>query len=149
MAQWVTFNYQEWAARYPEFDTTVLGPAAQDLFAQAEMLHANDRSGPVASEDQQKFLLYLLVAHLAQIYYGSTTTPISPFVGPITNASEGSVSVGAQIPQLPGSAAWYALSKYGYNYWFATAPFRTMRYRAVQPRQFNPPFAVPLIRRVN
>lgn len=149
MAQWVAFDYQEWVARYSEFSDTVTQPRAQDLFAQAEMLHANDHSGPVTNEAQQKFLLYLIVAHLAQIYYGSSIAPLAPFIGPISSASEGSVSVTAQIPQIPGSAAWFALSKYGYNYWFATAPFRTMRYRAVQPRQFNPPFAVPLIRRVN
>lgn len=146
MTQWVTFDYQQWALRYPEFDSTVTQPQAQDYFDQATIYHANDGSGPVKDEAQQRVLLYLLTAHLAQIYSGSSTTPLNPFIGPISSATEGSVSVAAQIPQIPGSSAWFALSKYGYNYWFATAPFRTARYRAVVPRQFNPPFVVPIAR---
>lgn len=135
----VTFDYQEWALRYPEFNDTVDPELAALYFAEATIYHANDGSGPVTDAAQQKILLYMIVAHVAQLNKGSSIQSLSPLAGPITNASEGSVSVGAQLPQVPGSQAWFILTRYGYNYWFATAAFRTMRYTIGPRRTFNPP----------
>jgi hypothetical protein len=137
MSVQVTFDYDAFIARYPEFATTVTKPLAEALFAEATVYHANDGSGPVATEDQQRVLLNMLVAHLA-VQGGYGAGGASPFIGPITNASEGSVSVSSQPLTAAGTEAWFLTTKYGSNYWFATAQYRTMRYRPGPQRQFSP-----------
>jgi hypothetical protein len=63
----------------------------------------------------------------------------SPLVGRIDNASEGSVAVATQNDYPPGTPQWFQQTKYGSDYWAASAPFRTMRYRPPHHRRiFNP-----------
>jgi hypothetical protein len=137
MSAVASFDYSAWIARYPEF-STVDEPTATAYFTEATIYHANDGSGPVANASQQLLLLNMLTAHLAQIYSGANGQDPSPLVGRINTASEGTVSVGAELPGLPGSAAWYSTTKYGLAYWAATAPYRTMRYRPGPRRIFDP-----------
>lgn len=52
-------------------------------------------------------------------------------VGRVSDASEGAVSVSAELNVAPPSAsglAFYSQTKYGFQYWQATARFRTMIY---------------------
>ncbi len=139
------FNYGAWKARYPEFDTTVSEATADLYFAEATLYLANDGTGPVRdlpapAPSIQLVLLNMLTAHIAQLNSGSSIQPVVPLVGRINTATEGSVSVGAELPNLPGSAAWYAQTKYGLNFWQATAAYRTFRYRPGPRRVFDPLF---------
>lgn len=137
-----TFDYALWVARYPEF-SDVLEPVATMYFSEATIYHRNDGFGPVTDEGVQLTLLNMLTAHIAFINSGTNGNDPSPLVGPVTNASEGSVSVGVQPLQAPGTLGWLTQTKYGASYWYATAPYRTMRYRASPGRFFNPPVIWP------
>lgn len=132
------FDYAGWAARYPEFGT--IGPIlAGEYFAEAGLYLNNTDGSVVRDVNVRRTLLYMITAHIAQLNAPKNGVAASDLVGRVNSASEGSVSVGAEY-QVPGSAAWFAQTKYGAAYWQATAQYRTMRYVAgVQPR-FNPPF---------
>lgn len=133
----IAFDYGAWTARYPEF-ASVAQDAASQYFAEATLYHANDGSGPVDDAGQQSMLLNMLTAHIAARYATLGGQAPSPLVGRIDNASEGSVSVHADMGPQPGSAAWYMQTKYGADYWRATAVYRTMHYRAGPRRFFSP-----------
>jgi hypothetical protein len=74
---------------------------------------------------ERERLLYMLTAHLAYL----TGPGSGQQVGVINNKSVGPVSVGYQIPNVPGTAAWFIQSKYGFSYWQGTAQYRLFRYR--------------------
>lgn len=133
------FNYPAWVARYPEF-ATVSEPTADAYFAEAQIFHANDGSGPVNDATQQLVLLNMMTAHIAARYAIINGEPPSPLIGNITNATEGSVSVGVKTlaDAAPGTQAWLVQTKYGSDYWFATAVFRSFMYRAPWPRNVDP-----------
>ena len=130
------FNYVAWAERYPEF-SAVSETLATAYFAEASIYHANDGSGPVCDPNVQLTLLNMLTAHIAARYATVDGEAASTLVGRISNASEGSVSVGTTLDVPPGSAQWFAQSKYGYDYWAATAVYRTMRYIPGRCRTFG------------
>lgn len=132
----VGFDYLAWLATYPEFEG-IDEASAYGYFVEAASLHANDGT-LVADDVRQSYLMGLLTAHLAARYSASQPGSSSPIVGPIVSASEGSVSVSGQPIAAPGTQAWYLTTKYGSDYWVATAAFRTMHYRAAPPRIFDP-----------
>lgn len=134
----VAFNYQGWVARYPEF-SQVSEATADAYFAEASVYHRNDGGGPVSDPVVQAVLLNMATAHVAARYAGLNGQPASPLVGRISNASEGSVSVQAEMNVPPGSAQWWNTTKYGSDYWLATQPYRTMRYVPGPRRRFNWP----------
>jgi hypothetical protein len=83
----------------------------------------------------------MLTAHIAWLNAprdadgnpASTGSPASPIVGRINSASEGSVSVQADIGDATAgspSQPWYMQTRYGAAYWAATAQYRTARYVA-------------------
>jgi hypothetical protein len=82
----------------------------------------------VQDVNQRALLLNMLTAHLAALYAGVNGQSPSPLVGRINTATEGSVSVGAAMDGVPGTAAWFLQTKYGASFWQATARYRTMRY---------------------
>lgn len=123
-----TFNYQAWKARYPEF-----GTVSQDLatayFAEATLYLRNDGTGPVQDAGQQLVLLNMLTAHIAATNrLNPDGSSASGLVGPITSATEGSVSVSSGLAVGSTIEAWYAQSQYGLTFWTATAPYRGFRY---------------------
>ena len=137
----VTFNYAAWVSRYPEF-SYVSADTAQQYFNEATIYHSNNGCGPVCDPVEQLALLNMLVSHIAARYapqvIAGTTIASSPLVGRIASATEGSVSVSVDGPSgVPGSQQWFFQTKYGYDYWFATAPFRTMRYMPGPRRYFG------------
>lgn len=73
-------------------------------------------------------LLNMATAHIAALNSPLNGQASSPLVGRITNASEGSVSVQTQFDVPPGSAQWWAQTKYGAAFYAATAQFRVMQY---------------------
>lgn len=134
----VSFNYDAWIARYPEF-SAVTSASAEQYFAEATIYHANNGAGPVATATLQSALLNMLTAHIAWLSSprdengrpdSSGSQLASPLVGRISNASEGSVSVQTEFgDSTPGTVAWFNQTQYGASYWQATRQFRTMRYR--------------------
>jgi hypothetical protein len=124
----VTFDPAAFKARYPEF-ATLSNTLLQAYFDEAALLYLdNTEASRVQQVERRGLLLNMLVAHIAQINAGSSTQPASPLVGRITTATEGSVSVSADMGAVPGTAAWFLQTKYGASFWQATAQFRTMRY---------------------
>jgi hypothetical protein len=123
----VAFSYPTWIARYPEF-ASVPENLADLYFAEATLYHANDGSGPVQDAGQQLLFLNMLTAQVAQLNATVGGVASSPIVGRINSATEGTVSVGAEMPNMPTASAWYQQTKYGLAYWAATARYRTARY---------------------
>lgn len=133
----VAFDYALWRATYPEF-SQISEPAALSYFAVATTLHRNDGGGPVRCDATQLQLLNMLVSHIAQLFFSLDGNPSSQLVGPISTASEGSVSVGVKNLEASGSMAWLTQTKYGALYWYAMSPYRTMRYIPGPRRVFDP-----------
>lgn len=125
----VQFSYAAWIARYPEF-ASVTQPTAEQYFAEASVYHRNDGGGPVTDPTVQSVLLNMVTAHIAARYSTPTggAQPSGGLVGRLTNATEGSVSAGTQNDYPPGTVQWFQQTKYGSDYYLATAPYRTMRY---------------------
>lgn len=133
----VAFNYYSWTQRFPEFDAIDQNLVLQ-YFTEATIFHRNDGGGPVKDAAQQSVLLNLVTAHICALNAPQNGQPSPTLVGRISQASEGSVSVSADMDLPPGSAQWWNSTKYGAAYWVASAPFRTMRYRPARQRNFNP-----------
>lgn len=151
----VTFNFDTWIAQAPEF--TPVGPTlGQNYFIRATFLCANDTCNPAYGLDNTGaglgVLLYLLTSHIAWLNAprdangnpAATGSPASPIVGRIDQASEGSVSVHADMGDADAgspSQAWYMQTKYGAEYWAMTAGVRTARYVATGVAgPLDPPF---------
>jgi hypothetical protein len=135
--QQVGFDYIAWLTAFPEFEA-VSEAQAYGYWQEATLFLVNDGTGPVADNTQQSALLNLLTAHLAAHYASGQALAGSPIVGPISSASEGSVSVSGTPIAAPGTQAWYMTTKYGADFWAATAVYRTFHYRAASPRIFDP-----------
>jgi hypothetical protein len=127
----VQFDPTRFAARYPEFSNppyNLQAATAQELFYDATIYLDNTCNSPVCDASvggERERLLYMLTAHMAYL----TGPGSAQQVGVINNKSVGPVSVGYQIPNVPGTAAWFIQSKYGFAYWQGTAQYRLFRYR--------------------
>jgi hypothetical protein len=75
-------------------------------------------------------VLYFVTAHLLQLFVGANGQGPSPFVGPVSDATQGSVSVSTKLGDLPTSATWWATTTYGLTAWQMMAAWRTAQYRA-------------------
>lgn len=134
----VIFDYAAWAAQYPELASYIPELQAQGYFDLATLYVNNTVSSPIwdaSPGGARTMILYLLTSHVAALFAGGPPTagapngtPASPLVGRITNATEGSVSVAADMPNQPMAAAWFMQTRYGAAAWAAMAPYRTMRY---------------------
>lgn len=130
MSAIATFDYAAWIALYPEF-ATVPAPRATLFWNEATIYHRNDGSLPASiTLAIQQSLLFMVTAHIAQRYATKGGVAPSDLVGRISDATEGSVSVSADMGQQSPNAAWWLQTKYGADYWQATAAFRTLRYRS-------------------
>lgn len=135
----VTITYAQWIALYPTFGKTV-NDAAYDgvLWPYAQVLCRNDWASPVPTNDLLTQLLGVLMAHIAQLLYGSTGAPANTqLVGRISSAAEGSVNVSTEFP-LTQSNAWYNQTQWGAMYWTMIKPFRLGVYRAKITPQVQP-----------
>jgi hypothetical protein len=147
----VTFDYPAWSELYPEFAATVNQPQAQQFFDLATLYVDNTPCSLVPFSTNPVFnlgvqivpgnpirapILNLVTAHIAQLMNGSSNQPAGPLVGRISDVSEGSVSISTDVTGLPGSAVWFAQTKYGLAAWQAMAPFRA--------GMFIPPPQIPL-----
>lgn len=123
----VVFDPAAFKARYPEF-STLSDALVQAYFDEATIYLNNTDQSRVADVAVRKTLLWMLTAHVSALNGGVNGQPASPLVGRINSATEGSVSVQADMGAVPGSAAWFLQTKYGAAFWQASAPFRTMQY---------------------
>lgn len=137
------FVFTDWQTAYPQFAVTVPNEGvALTAFNLATNYCNNTDCGVIpcdpATYQPRQGLLYLLTAHVAQLLYGSSLTDnaASPIVGRITDASEGSVSVSADMPTNP-AAAWYYQTQFGAMYWEATKRFRLGGRWKCGPRTFS------------
>ncbi len=143
----VVFSYATWIATYPEF-ASVSEPTAQGYFNQATLYLDNTACSLVQDVGKRAVLLNMLTAHIAALA-AKNTTPGGGLVGRIDSATEGSVSVHADMPGVTANSAWFMQTPYGASYWQATAQYRTMRYvpGPVTPIPFGWPYAAPWVRR--
>ncbi|EJX7554741.1 DUF4054 domain-containing protein, partial [Escherichia coli] len=123
----VIFDPSAFKLRYPEF-SSVDDALLQQYFTQATIYLDNTDTSRVSDLAVRSMLLNMLVAHIACLYSGANGQSPSGLVGRIDSASEGSVSVHADMPGGTANSAWYMQTKYGADYWNATAPFRTFQY---------------------
>lgn len=122
----VVFDSSAFKLAYPEF-AGMADIALQQYFAQAEQLVSNADNSRVTSLIERSILLNLLVAHIAKLRLSAANG--GGLVGRVSSASEGSVSVSADMGAVTNSQAWYAQTTYGADYWALTAKYRTFRYR--------------------
>lgn len=136
----VVYNYTTFVTLFPEMAGLSTGQA-QAYFLRAGLYFANSATNPALRNgiDHMTLLMYLVTAHIAMLTapkdangnVSSSGSAASPIVGRINSASEGSVSVGAEL-QGSGSPseAFFTQTQYGFEFWQATAQYRTMRYVA-------------------
>jgi hypothetical protein len=126
----VTFDPVGFLARYPEFQS-VNQATLQAYFNEATIYLNNTDSSLVTDASvggQRYMMLNMITAHIAALNSGVNGVAPSSLVGRIDQASEGSVSVHADMGLVAGSQAWWMQTKYGAAYWAASAAYRTMRY---------------------
>ncbi len=137
----VVFNYITWAARYPELATSVNSSVAQMYFNEATLYCDNSPTTVISNNTGQlAMLLNMLTAHIAQLNAPLNGQASSSLVGRISNATEGSVTVGIENNYAAGSAQWFQQTKYGAAFWAATVKYRSMRYvpgRVPRPNPFG------------
>lgn len=139
----VTYSYADWIAAFPEF-AGCSAPQGQAYFNRAATIFANSTLNPAYCAQGAagfKTVFYMLTSHIAWLNAprdangnpAATGQPASPIVGRINTASEGSVSVGADMGDANAgspSQAWYMQTRYGAEFWAATAGQRTANYLA-------------------
>jgi hypothetical protein len=139
----VVFNATDFKASYPEF-AAVGDSLLGDYFLMSDAFFKNDGTNPfVGDVSRMTRIAYMCTAHIAWLFSprdaqgnpAATGQAAPQTVGQITNASEGSVSVGLKDVASGANelAAWFAQTKYGFMFWQATAQTRTMRV-VVAPR---------------
>lgn len=128
----VLFVPADFKAAFPEF-ATVADAALTVNFNLATLQLANTCQSLVCDANARESLLDLLTAHITALRNGVNGQTPAGLVGMVTNATEGSVSVGATMGTLVYGQAYYMQTQYGAIYWQSTARFRTMRYIAPPP----------------
>lgn len=124
----VTFDSVAFLARYPEFASVNPGTLTV-YFAEATIYLDNTDSSIVTDCTIRAVLLNMLVAHIAALNSGVNGQAPSGIVGRVSDATEGSVHVAADMGPTTGSSAWYMQTQYGASYWTATSRYRQFQYR--------------------
>lgn len=137
----VTFDFPTFTGLFPEF-TPIGASLGNAYFTRATgSIIANATTNPIFGDGNLPYLIYLATAHVAWLNCpkdangnpaGPNGAPASQLVGRINSASQGSVSVQTEWPANDPSAQEKFLSqtKYGAEYWAATAQYRTAQYAA-------------------
>jgi hypothetical protein len=133
----VVFDYPTWAARYPELAASVGAPLAAMYFAEAGLYCDNAATSIISDLTRRALILNMLTAHIAALNASVNGQPAPGLVGRIASATEGSVTVSADY-QVPGTAAWYAQTRYGAAAWQAMASNRTAFFVPGYSRNMNP-----------
>ena len=129
----VAFDYELWAARFPELAQFVGPDLALLYWNEAGSLYVDNTPSSVIIDDsaggQRAMILNLAVAHLAMLNAVLNGQAPSSLVGRIMSATQGSVTV-QTAPLTPNSPSqdWWSQTRYGMQVWQALAPFRTALY---------------------
>lgn len=123
-----SFDYYIWQFRFPELAVWVPQGLASSFFDEATLYLNNTPHSLIRDVKQRAIILGQITAHIAALRAPLKNQESSPLVGRISTASEGSVSVGVDLAGLPGTAVWFAQTKYGLMAWQAMAQFRGARY---------------------
>lgn len=123
----VVFVAADFIAAYPAFAT--VGEAALDQSFQLATLQLDNSCGSLIRDAAKRELfLNLLTAHITALKDGQNGQPAPGIVGRVDKATEGSVSVSADMGKMAYGQAYYMQTQWGALYWQSTARFRTMRY---------------------
>lgn len=143
-----TLCYPDWQRAFPQFNDTISLATFDGVIV--PMVNATVATAPwwasFCDPNLQLQLLNLMAAHWAQLLFGTVAgQPPSALVGRITNASEGSVSVAAEMAGATAASAWYQQTPFGAAYWQLTTVQRLGFYAPkitprVQPQNY--PYAV-------
>lgn len=131
------FDYTAWVTRYPEFGAVSAERAAL-FFAEAGLYLNNTDCSPVSDVSTRLMLLNMVTAHIAALSGALSADGKPGLVGRVSSATEGSVSVSTDLGGIPGSAAWFAQTAYGLNFWQATKYLRSASYVAAPAYNFEP-----------
>ena len=117
----VVWDQADFQTYYPQFSENITAEQFTALWEMANTLVNNTATSPIPYDPDngiyvRKIVLYAVVCHLATMsLWGASGQS-----GPVTSASEGSVSVSFQIPTLPGggvTAQWYNQTPCGRTAW--------------------------------
>ncbi len=116
----VSFDLAAFRARYPEFAASA-DALVQACWSEGTIYLDNTDASVVTDVVRRAMFLNMLAAHILKL-------AASTLVGRISQATEGSVTVSAEMGPASGTSAWYMQTQYGASYWQATAPYRTFQY---------------------
>lgn len=123
----VTFSPTAFKTAFPEF--AIVADAALAMnFALATLVLNNSCCSVVKDAALRETLLNLLTAHITQLRNGINGSPAGGLVGRVSDATEGSDSISADMGDVPFTAAYFLQTQWGVMFWQATAAYRTFRY---------------------
>lgn len=114
----VVFDPAEWLEAYPQFKGQLTDAQLAQAFGVACLMLDNTDASPVPYDpakgiETRKILLWLLMCHLVTL----ALRPVNQS-GPMTSATEGSVSVGFQVPAVQ-NGRYFTQTPCGDTYWQA------------------------------
>lgn len=118
----VVFDPTKFRGLYPQF-SSFTDAQLQNFFLQAEMIFNNTDKSFIKDLARREMLLFLIVAHLAQIQ--TNINAGNSMVGRISSASEGSVSVSVDYGTVSNNEKWWVQTPYGAQYWQFIAQYKT------------------------
>lgn len=124
----VIFDPAAFKVAYPQF-AAVSDAVLTNYFNLATLYLSNNDCSIVQDIPKRTTLLWLLTAHIAYLSGALNPDGAPGLVGRISSATEGSVSVSAEMPGSP-NAAWFNQTAWGAMFWQSTLSLRSFRYRA-------------------
>jgi len=137
----VTFDFNFWIALFPEF-AALNSTLGQAYFTRATgSIIANSVNNPIFGDGNLQYLIYLVTSHVAWLSCpkdangnpsATGTPPSGSQVGRVASGTEGSVTVSFEWAggDKKSLEAYLIQTRYGAEYWAATAQYRTARYAA-------------------
>ncbi|MEE8663493.1 MAG: DUF4054 domain-containing protein [Acetobacter sp.] len=118
------FDYQVWAARYPNIAVNVTEVLAQSYFDEAGLYLNNTPRSIVRDLGRRSLLLGMIAAHLALLNLPTSQGGAGGAVGRVASATRGSVSVSMDYGSQSEQAAWFSQTQPGASFWAATRSLR-------------------------
>lgn len=123
----VTFSPSAFKTAFPRF-ATVADAALSLNFVYATFALNNSCGSVVKDATQREALLNLLVAHITQLLQGIDGLAPGGLVGRVSDATEGSDSITADMGVVTFNAAYFMQTQWGATFWQLTSQYRTFRY---------------------
>lgn len=123
----VAFDPVAFSEAYPCF-SSVSAAALTENFNSATLMLDNSCCSVIQDAPTRSQFLNLATAHITALLNGVNGQPPQGIVGRINNATQGSVSVQAEMLTKTESAAWWQQTQWGAMFWAATLKYRTARY---------------------